>query len=60
MKSVIQITTDGMVEEQHILEKYPEAVWVSLTGRTNFYLPDSEELRTEVEQVILEWEERNM
>lgn len=60
MKSVIQITTEGNIEDQYILEKFPEAVWVSFRGGTNFYLPDGEEYRTEVEVAILEWEERNM
>ncbi len=59
MKPMIQITAENEIEEQHILERFPEAVWVSLTGRTNFYLPNNESYRTEVEQIILEWEERN-
>jgi hypothetical protein len=59
MKEVIQITTENHIEEQYILEKFPEAVWFNLTGRTNFYLPTGESYKTEVESVILEWEERN-
>jgi len=60
MKSVIQITSENDIEEQYILEKFPEAVWFNLRGITHFYLPDGEEYRTEVEAAILEWEERNM
>lgn len=59
MKEVIQITTENNIEEQYILEKFPEAVWFNLTGRTNFYLPSSESYKTEAEEVISEWEERN-
>ena len=60
MKHVIQITTESEIEEQYILEKFPEAVWVSLTGRTNFYLPAHENYITDVESAILEWKERGM
>ena len=60
MKTVIQITSETDIEEQYLLEKFPEAVWFNLGGRTNFYLPDGEEYRTEVEVAILEWEERNI
>jgi len=60
MKHVIQITTESEIEEQYILEKFPEAVWVSLTGRTNFYLPAHEGNITDVESAILEWKERGM
>jgi len=60
MKLTIQVTTESNVEEQYILEKFPEAVWVNLTGRTMFFLPDNEGNRIEVEEVIQEWEERGM
>jgi len=60
MKQVIQITAEDEIEEQYILEKFPEAVWFSLTGRTNFYLPDNEEYRTEIAEAVTHWEERNM
>ena len=60
MKSTIQVTTESDIEEQYILEKFPEAVWVNLTGRTMFFLPENEGNRTEVEEAITEWEERGM
>ena len=60
MKAVIQITTDDNIEEQYILEKYPEAVWINLSGRTLFFLNDDEYNRTEILEVITQWEERNM
>jgi len=60
MKSTIQVTTESDIEEQYILEKFPEAVWVNLTGRTMFFLPENEGNRTEVEEAITEWKERGM
>lgn len=64
MKSVIEIEVDSYTEEQYILEKFPEAVWISPAGvgagGTRFYLPDNEGYRTDVETAILEWEERRM
>lgn len=60
MKSTIQVITESNIEEQYILEKFPEAVWVNMTGRTMFFLPDNEGNRTEVEAAIMEWEERGM
>ena len=60
MKSTIQVTTESDIEEQYILEKFPEAEWVNLTGRTMFFLPENEGNRTEVEEAITEWEERGM
>ena len=60
MKSTIQVTTESDIEEQYILEKFPEAVWVNLTGRTMFFLPDNDGNRTEVMEAITEWEERGM
>jgi len=60
MKSTIQVTTESDIEEQYILEKFPEAVWVNLVGRTMFFLDDNEMNKEEVEQAIFEWEERGM
>jgi len=60
MKSTIQVTTESDIEEQYILEKFPEAVWVNLTGRTMFFLPENEGNRTEVMEAITEWKERGM
>lgn len=60
MKSTIQVTTESDIEEQYILEKFPEAVWVNLTGRTMFFLDNNEMNKEEVKQAINEWEERGM
>ena len=57
-KSVIQITTESYEEEQHILSKFPEAVWISLKpGKTLFHLPFSQ--YNEVVTTIDEWEKQN-
>lgn len=64
MRKVIEIEVDSYNEEQYILEKFPEAVWISPAGvsggGTRFFLPESEEYGIEVEEAITEWEERNM
>ena len=62
MRSVIEIQVDNHLEEQYILEKFPEAVWISPAGfgvSTRFYLPYNEMTQSEVEQAIQEWEERS-
>ena len=48
MKQVIQITTNGNIEEQYILEKFPEAFWIPFHGGTNFFLPWSEGEKTKL------------
>jgi hypothetical protein len=61
MRSVIEIEVESHIEEQYILEKFPESVWISPAGfgvSTRFYLPYNEMTQIEVEQAIQEWEER--
>jgi hypothetical protein len=58
MKPVIQITSENNIEEQYLLERFPEAVWHHSGGLTRFYLPDGEEYRSEIKVAITEWEER--
>ena len=51
-KKVIEVQTDNYIEEQLMLEAFPEAVWFTGVGNTRFYLP--EYMEEEVEQKIEE------
>ena len=57
-RTVIEITAESYIEEQLLLEKFPEAVWLNLSGNTRFYLPESS--KEEVVSFIEECEERGM
>jgi hypothetical protein len=51
-KKVIEIQAENYIEEQLLLEEYPEAVWFTGVGNTRFYLP--EYMEEEVEAKIRE------
>ena len=56
-RTVVEITAEDYIEEQQLLEKFPEAVWINLTGAsTMFYL--AENRKQEVIEFIQELEER--
>ena len=57
-RTVVEITAENHIEEQLLLEEYPEAVWVNLDGNTRFYLP--EDRKIEVVMFVDECEERGM
>lgn len=57
-RRVVEITAESYIEEQLLLEKFPEAVWVNLTGRTKFYLDEVRE--EEVIEFMQECEERGI
>lgn len=38
-REVIEIQAENYIEEQLLLEEYPEAVWFTGVGNTRFYLP---------------------
>jgi hypothetical protein len=38
-KKVIEIQAESYIEEQLLLESFPEAVWFTGVGNTRFYLP---------------------
>ena len=57
-RTVVEITAENYIEEQLLLEKFPEAVWINLTGRTKFYL--NENTKEEVVDFIQECEERGI
>ena len=43
-RTVVEITAENHIEEQLLLEEYPEAVWVNLDGNTRFYLPEDRKI----------------
>jgi len=57
-RTVIEVTSENNIEEQMLLEEYPEAVWVNLDGNTRFYLPEYR--KEDVEKFVQECEERGM
>ena len=42
IKQVYQVQAESYNEEQAILAKVPEAVWVNLEGVTMFFIPESD------------------
>jgi hypothetical protein len=38
-RKVIEIEADSYIEEQLIMEAFPEAIWFTGVGGTRFYLP---------------------
>jgi len=50
---VIEIQAETYIEEQLLLEEYPEAVWFTGVGNTRFYLPEfmEEEVNDKIEQL---------
>jgi len=62
IEKVIKISTETLAEEQFILNRFPEAYWVSGSGfggqgKTTFYLEPKYE--KEAAMSIREWEVRN-
>lgn len=56
-KSVIEVTTNSIAEEQFILNRFPDALWIALGERTKFYIPYHE--YHIVKETINEWEKIN-
>ena len=54
-KEVVEIQAESYIEEQILIEKFPEAVWFTGVGNTRFYLPQF--MKEEVDQMIVEREE---
>ena len=51
-KKVIEIQAETYIEEQLLIEEFPEAIWFTGVGNTRFYLP--EYMEEEVEEKIQE------
>jgi thioredoxin-related protein len=57
-KEVIEIQAEDYIEEQLLVEAFPEAVWFTGVGNTRFYLPTY--MKEEVNQKMEEWEEKSL
>jgi len=40
-KKMISIKAESSIEEQFLLSKFPDAVWIALDGGTNFYVSET-------------------
>jgi hypothetical protein len=57
-RRVVEIETSTYAEQQFILNRFPQAVWISVEeNKTRFYLPN--EMYQKIIGVIKEWEKRN-
>jgi hypothetical protein len=57
-RRVVEIETSTYAEQQFILNRFPQAVWISVEeNKTRFYLPN--EMYQKIIGVIKEWENRN-
>ena len=54
-KKMIAINAENYQEEQFLLSKFPDAVWINLDGGTVFYVPEG--MINEVLEVLREWKE---
>jgi len=53
---VIELESESYIEEQFLLDRLPDAVWLNMGGSTKFYLPIEEKER--VLEAITDWKER--
>jgi len=56
LKKMIALESESYLEEQFILSKFPESVWINLEGGTTFYIPESK--INEALNVLKEWRNR--
>lgn len=56
-KLVIEVEAESYMEEQFLLDKFPDAKWLNLGGTTMFYI--SIEEKEEVLKAITEWKEHD-
>ena len=56
-KSVVEVETSNIAEEQFVLNRFPGAIWIALGERTKFYIPYAE--YSVVNEMISEWEKQN-
>ena len=52
---VIEMESESYLEEQFLLDKFPDAVWLNMGGQTRFYMDIDEKER--VLQALTEWKE---
>ena len=50
---VIEVQAESYIEEQLLIEAFPEAIWFTGIGPTRFYLPDymEEEINEKLEEL---------
>jgi hypothetical protein len=54
-RAVVEIETQDYHEQQHVLAKFPKAIWIHLSeGKVRFYLPYAQ--YQEITNMISEWE----
>jgi hypothetical protein len=56
-RSIIEVETKSIEEEQYVLNRFPGAIWVALENRTKFYIPYVE--YNVVQEMVNEWEKQN-
>jgi hypothetical protein len=56
-RKCFEIETNSDKEQQFVLSKFPNSVWITLEDKTRFYVPH--QYKEEVIQSILEWKEMN-
>jgi hypothetical protein len=56
-KKMIAIQAENYQEEQFLLTKFPDAIWIALDWGTNFYV--SETRINEVLEVLNEWKRKS-
>ena len=54
-KVVIQLESESYMEEQFLLDKFPDAVWLNISGSTKFYIDIDEKER--VLKAMTDWKE---
>jgi hypothetical protein len=52
-KKVIEIQAESYIEEQLLMDAFPEAVWFTGVGSTRFYLPYNR--KEDVKEKMREW-----
>jgi len=54
-KVVIELKSESYMEEQYLLDKFPDSIWLKLGSNTRFYL-DIDEKDSAI-KAITEWKE---
>lgn len=52
---VIEVESESYLEEQYLLDKFPDAVWLNMGGQTKFYMDINDKER--VLEALTEWKE---
>ena len=52
---VIEVESESYLEEQFLLDRFPNAVWLNMGGQTRFYMDIDE--KEQVLEALTEWKE---